>query len=92
MTSLAKGQHSRGDRLEPRKPPLPRRAARRLGAWSIGFRHACRPAGADCGRRLPLGTDERDLMAEQYTETRLLDLLAKMTADSLEASSLDGGR
>ncbi len=28
-------------------------------------------------------------MAEQYTETQLLDLLAKMTADSLEASSLD---
>jgi hypothetical protein len=30
-----------------------------------------------------------DLMAEQSTETQVLDLLAKMTADSLEASSLD---
>ena len=28
-------------------------------------------------------------MAEQSTETQLLDLLAKMTAESLEASSLD---
>ena len=28
-------------------------------------------------------------MAEQSTDTQVLDLLAKMTADSLEASSLD---
>jgi 4-carboxymuconolactone decarboxylase len=46
-------------------------------------------ANAVADQHLQVLRTKGDLMAEQSTETQVLDLPAKMTADSLEASSLD---